>query len=110
VAHTLLNSWKTGFAKHCNKGVDYIANKFSYPLARVGTRKLRQHNRQIPDSTVGVSKVSNNFKEAVLAISISILLIAGRHRGNHTGIPSFFWPPHLISELLTIKPIYRLDS
>jgi hypothetical protein len=49
------------------EGVDYIANNFSYPLARVGTRELRQRDRQVPDSTVGVSKVSNNSKEAALA-------------------------------------------
>jgi hypothetical protein len=48
------------------KGVDYIANNFSYPLARVDTRKLRQRDRQVLNSAVGVSKVSYNSKEAAL--------------------------------------------
>ena len=33
----------------------------------MGARKLRQRDRQVPDSAVGVSKMSNNSKEAALA-------------------------------------------
>jgi hypothetical protein len=49
------------------KGVEYIANNFSYPPGRVDTRKVRQRNRQIPDSAIGISKVSYNSKEAAFA-------------------------------------------
>ena len=49
------------------KDVDYIANNFSYSLARMGTRKLRQRDGQDPNSAIGVSKVSYHSKEAAFA-------------------------------------------
>jgi hypothetical protein len=46
------------------KDVNYIANNFSYSLACIGTCKLRQRDRQVPNSAISVSKVSYYSKEA----------------------------------------------